>query len=47
MATTPDSQPAVGNQAGELCPACWSAVLRPEGAHGRCAACGWVGKCCE
>jgi hypothetical protein len=41
------SLPACGNQAGELCPACWSAVLREEGAHGRCDACGWIGKCCE
>jgi hypothetical protein len=39
--------PVCGNQAGELCPACFSAVLREEGAHGRCDACGWIGKCCE
>ncbi len=39
--------PACGNQAGETCPACWDAILREEGAHGRCDACGWIGKCCE
>ncbi|GEM_PF-3521101 len=40
-------QPVCGNQAGETCPSCWSATLRPEGAHGRCDVCGWIGKCCE
>ena len=39
--------PVFGNQSGELCPNCWSAVLREEGAHGRCDSCGWIGKCCE
>ncbi|HWH33598.1 MAG TPA: hypothetical protein VNU01_13085 [Egibacteraceae bacterium] len=41
------AMPSCGNQAGELCPNCWEAVLREEGAHGRCDACGWIGKCCE
>jgi hypothetical protein len=44
---TTSEQPVCGNVAGELCPNCWAAVLRAEGAHGRCDGCGWIGKCCE
>lgn len=36
----------VGQLAGQPCPWC-DEPLQPEGAHVRCFACGWLGKCCE